>query len=77
MKKYFYLIKRFFKHPGIYIIFGLVFASLFCLKNFSSDYGQIATIGVVLENDYDSTSKDFYDHLLEQKNNFSFAHLFD
>ena len=73
MKKYFYLLKRMFKKPGMALILVLLIFIIAGFKNLSLNSGQLFTIGLVLEEGADSEAQRFYNSLLQKENNFKFV----
>lgn len=72
MKKYFLLVKRMVKKPFVYVICGLMLLFVAFLKGFEIESGQLASIGVVLNQDSKDSSLLLYDSILSQKSNFNF-----
>ena len=73
MKKYLFLLKRFFFQPFIYVLFGLMFITFVFFKGLNVGDGQLARIGLLLEKDSDSTAKAFCSTLLEEESDFDFT----
>lgn len=73
MKKYLFLLKRFFFQPFIYVLFGLMIITFVFFKGLNVGDGQLARIGLLLEKDSDSTAKAFCSTLLEEESDFDFT----